>query len=94
MTIFETSTQFSLFIEEQKTNNSSSYMEEIIAYCNQNMIEYEDIVKLISPSLKEKIRIEASQEYLMPKQTHEELEFDMDDDGEMPNGFSEFNIDE
>lgn len=77
--IFENSTQFSLYIEEQKQYNDSSYMEEIISYCNQNMIEYEDIVKLISPALKEKIRIDASREYLMPTPTHETLEFDEDE---------------
>lgn len=77
--IFENATQFSLYIEEQTQRNESNYMEEIVSYCNQNMIEYEDIVKLISPSLKEKIRIEASKEYLMPTLTHETLEFDEDE---------------
>lgn len=82
--IFETPTQFSLFIEENKLRNDSSYMEEIISYCNQNLIEYEDIVRLISNSLKEKIRLEASKEYLMPSLTQETLEFDEEeffDDG-------------
>lgn len=57
--MFNNSNDFSLNIEQLKVENGTSYMETIIDYCENNHIDVEDIVSLISKPLKEKLSEEA-----------------------------------
>jgi hypothetical protein len=43
-----------------KENNGMNYIEAICLYCEQNSIEIESIVKLISKPLKEKLKWNAT----------------------------------
>ena len=53
---------FSLQIELYlKANKCEGYVSAIIKYCAENMIDVEDIVELIPPTLKAKIAEEASE---------------------------------
>jgi hypothetical protein len=62
---FRSSNEFSLYIEEIVLNQSISYMEAIIQYCNEIDIDVESITKLINQSLKDKIQIEAEDQNYM-----------------------------
>lgn len=54
--IFKDAKSFSLHIERQVLKNKSSHMEEVLKYCEENYIDPEDITKLISKPLMEKIK--------------------------------------
>lgn len=53
---------FSEEIEHKYINDrSESYLTTIVKWCEENMIDYEDISKYISPSLKEKIKLDGEE---------------------------------
>jgi len=55
------SKEFSLIIEGVvKEKKPISYMDAIIWYCEENKIEIESASRLITKSLKEKIKLEAT----------------------------------
>ena len=53
------SKEFSLIIEGVVKEKRISYMDAVIWYCEENQIEVETTSRLISKSLKEKIKVEA-----------------------------------
>tara|TARA_B100002019_G_scaffold284757_1_gene292842 strand:+ start:1436 stop:1720 length:285 start_codon:yes stop_codon:yes gene_type:complete len=55
---FSTSTEFSQFIEK-KASSGSNYIDVLLDYCIRNEIEIESVKKLLTPSLKEKLKAEA-----------------------------------
>ena len=55
---FKSSETFSQFIEKQALN-SGSYIDSIVDYCVKNEIEMESVKRLITSSLKDKIKAEA-----------------------------------
>lgn len=59
--------RFSLDIEELVWQNDVSYMDAIIMFCESKGLEVELAAKLISPSLRTKIEIEAEGLNLIPK---------------------------
>ncbi len=67
--MFESPSHFSFHIEELAAKSGESYIETIIAYCDDNFVDYEDVAKMISPVLKQKIFEQASSQYSMPKST-------------------------
>lgn len=56
---FATATEFSIFIERRAIAEGQSLMDTIIAYCDEKDIEIDSVGKMVSKSLKEKIRVEA-----------------------------------
>jgi hypothetical protein len=58
---FNTSNEFSLFIEQRVVKFSLSYMDAIIAYCDEADIDVGSIKTLVNKSLKEKIKLEAEE---------------------------------
>ena len=74
--MFESPSQFSLHIEELSAKSNESYIETILTYCDDNFIEYNDVAKMISPVLKQKIYEQAMSQYSMPKETTNSLEDD------------------
>lgn len=62
---FGTATEFSIFIEEKAIKDGESLMDTIIAYCDDKDIDVEVVAKLVTKSLKEKIRVEAVAANLM-----------------------------
>lgn len=42
-------------------DRSESYLSTIVKWCEENTIDYEDITKYISPSLKEKIKLDGEE---------------------------------
>jgi aryl-alcohol dehydrogenase-like predicted oxidoreductase len=58
---FKTATEFSVFIEEYSIKHRCGYMDAVIDYCTKSGIDLESIGPLVSKSLKEKIRVEATE---------------------------------
>ena len=65
---FRSPNEFSLYIEEKVLQESISYMDAVIGYCNDIDIDVESVTKLINQSLKDKIQNEAEdQNYMRPR---------------------------
>ena len=62
---FRSPTEFSLYIEERVSKERLGYMDAIIDYCYHNSVDIENIGNLVTPSLKEKIQIEAEESNMM-----------------------------
>ena len=58
---------FSMAIETMAKDKQISYMDSIIEYCTDTGLELEVAAKLISSSLKAKIKIEAEELHFLPK---------------------------
>lgn len=61
---FKTSTEFSQYIERKARRGLAAqegigYIDVLCDYCLEREIEIESVKKLLSPSLKEKIKVEA-----------------------------------
>lgn len=52
---FTTSNDFSLYIEKIAKQDKSNYIDAIINYCDNHMLEPYEITNLINTSLKEKL---------------------------------------
>ena len=74
MSIFLSTNDFSIHIKNCVKENKTTIISEIINYCHENMVEFEEISKYISPSLKELIRIEAQDDSLLPKNNTNSLD--------------------
>ena len=63
--------KFSMTIENivKDSNTTINYIDAIVNYCETKDIEVESIVKLIAPSLKEKIKAEATRLNYIKKTT-------------------------
>lgn len=67
---FATSAEFSQWVEQTAASKKTGLMETIIDFCVKNDIDVEVTAKLITRSLKEKIRAEAENLNYLPKKTH------------------------
>jgi len=56
---FKTSADFSQFIEKEASRTKSGHIDTIVAYCTKNNLEIESVKKLLTTSLKDKIKAEA-----------------------------------
>lgn len=72
---FMTASKFSMEVEEiVKTNHGNlSYIDAILVYCEQQEIELENVSKLISKPLKEKIKVDAQRMNFMKKTSRARL---------------------
>ena len=60
-------TNFSFKIEEIVEDKDVSYMDAVLIFCEESGFEIEVAAKLISSSLKSKIKIEAEDLHFLPK---------------------------
>ncbi len=67
---FVTAAEFSQWVEQTAVDKKIGLMETIIDFCSKNDIDVEVTAKLITRSLKEKIRAEAENLNYLPKKTH------------------------
>lgn len=65
--IFQNAAQFSLHIEQVATEKKTSYMEAILAYCEENFIEPDEIKHLVNKPLRDKLYIDMQDADLLPK---------------------------
>jgi hypothetical protein len=63
--------KFSMTIENivKNSNRTINYIDAIVDFCESKDIEVESVVKLIAPSLKEKIKAEATRLNYIKKTT-------------------------
>ena len=54
-----TKKRFSIMVEETVLNLSLSYLDAIMYLCEKHTIEPEDVKKYISPSIKDKLEVDA-----------------------------------
>lgn len=68
-TQFLTPTKFSLEVERmvKSSNGLVTYIEAVVTYCQENEIEIENVPKLLSKPLKERLRHEAQRLNYMKK---------------------------
>lgn len=66
--MFKTANEFSLHIEKQAAETNTPCMDVILKFCEDNYMEPEDICKLISQSLKDKIEMEFRELNYLPKE--------------------------
>jgi hypothetical protein len=53
--LFDTPNDFSMYIEALSAERSLGIMDTILAYCEENALEPEDVAPMISKSLKNKL---------------------------------------
>lgn len=70
---FNTQMEFSQHIEKMASNSNSSHMDCIIDFCERNEIDIEVVSKLVTKSLKSKIRLEAEERNLLTKKSSPKL---------------------
>ncbi len=66
--LFKDAASFSQFIEQTAKNEDRTCTSVLVEYCDEKDIEFEQIAKLISPSLKGKLQKEFSDIGLLPEQ--------------------------
>jgi branched-subunit amino acid transport protein AzlD len=66
---FKTQVEFSQYIEKLASKTNSSLIDILVEYCVKQEIEIESVKKLVTPSLKEKIKVEAEDLNLMKEKT-------------------------
>lgn len=66
--MFETPKEFSLHIDKVVREKRISHMDAVLEYCKDNYLEPADIKKLINKSLRDKIKVNATDLNYFPKQ--------------------------
>jgi len=66
---FKTQVEFSQHIEKQAYNTKNPLIDCLVDYCQRQEIEIESVRKLLTPSLKEKVKEEAETLNLMKEKT-------------------------
>lgn len=64
--LFRSANEFSMFIINTANKNSETLTTTILDYCDDRDIDPEDVAKLISKNLKERLAVEMSEAGLMP----------------------------
>ena len=65
---FKNSNEFSLHIEKMVLQYKITHMEAVLKYCEDNLLEPEDIASKINKSLKEKIALNMMELNYLPNQ--------------------------
>lgn len=69
-----TKQRFSLMVEELVLSSSMSYMEAILHICDERNIDPLDVGRVVSPSIRSKVEIEAQNKHLLPRSSSASLE--------------------
>lgn len=62
----EETKNFSDLIERLRRQKKLSYMDAIVLYCEENNFEIESAAKILSPTIKNQLRIEAEKLHFIP----------------------------
>jgi hypothetical protein len=65
---FLTKIKFAKLVEECVIKNKMTYIEAIIALCDEHEVELEEVRKFISPVIKDKVEAEAQNLNFLPRQ--------------------------
>ena len=72
--IFRTANEFSLYVEMSAVKTERPCTDVILSYCEMRDLDPNDISRLVSTSLREKIKIEMQEMGLMPRTSTLEFE--------------------
>lgn len=72
--IFRTANEFSLYVEMSAVKTERTCTDVILSYCEIRDLDPNDISRLVSTSLREKIKIEMQEMGLMPRTSTLEFE--------------------
>lgn len=72
---FKTSADFSQHIEKESFRTGAGFIDTIVAFCSKNNLEVESVKKLLTTSLKDKIRVEAQELNLIKGEKSGKLPF-------------------
>ena len=72
---FMNSSKFSMEVENivKTSNGQLNYIEAILTFCDENEIEFESVPKLLSKTLKEKLKYDAQRLCFMKKSSRAKL---------------------
>ena len=72
---FMTSSKFSMEIENlvKESNGHLNYIEAVLTFCEENEIEFESVPKLLSKTLKEKLKYDAQRLAFMKRSSRARL---------------------
>jgi cell division ATPase FtsA len=65
--MFSSSNEFSLYIEKMASDHKLTYVEAVLAFCEEHMIEPSDITTKINQSLREKLEQDFRDLNFLPK---------------------------
>lgn len=74
--LYETSTEFSMYIDRVSIHKNISQLDAILEYCADNYIDPIDIVPLINSTLKSKLEHNFRDNGMLPKATTLESFYD------------------
>jgi len=66
--MFKSSNDFSIHIEKMAIEKRITHTDAVLAYCQENFLEPEDVASLINKSLKDKIELDFREANMLPKQ--------------------------
>jgi hypothetical protein len=72
--IFRTANEFSLYVEMSAVKTERTCTDVILSYCEMRDLDPNDISRLVSTSLREKIKIEMQEMGLIPRTSTLEFE--------------------
>lgn len=72
--IFRTANEFSLYVEMSAVKTKRTCTDVILSYCEMRDLDPNDISRLVSTSLREKIKIEMQEMGLIPRTSTLEFE--------------------
>ena len=62
-----TKANFSIIIEKIVKAKQISYIDAIVYYCEKNEMEIESAAKLVTPTIKSKLKVEAQELHFLPQ---------------------------
>lgn len=65
--MFKNSTSFSLHIENIAAAKKINHMDAVLAYCEENFIEPDDVKSLINKTLRDKIENDMIEANMLPR---------------------------
>jgi hypothetical protein len=71
--LFKNSNEFSLHIEKLVLATNMTHMDAVLKYCEDNLLEPDEVSKMINKSLKEKIANNMRELNFLPKKSSIEL---------------------
>jgi hypothetical protein len=66
--MFKSANEFSLYIESVVKEKRMTYMDAILEYCKENYLEPDEVSRLVSKSLKDKLEMDFREANYLPKQ--------------------------
>lgn len=66
--MFKTVNEFSMYIEQLALEKRISHLDAVLEYCKENFLEPDDISRLVSKSLKDKLEMDFREANYLPKQ--------------------------